>query len=229
MEDASTWKGIETVTGKRFIIIGAPGSGKGTLAARIAAKLGLRHLSTGDLLREAVAEGTGIGRKVEDYMNRGALVPDEIMVDLLREELETHGLENWILDGFPRTLHQAEILDAMLAGKETSVDRVFLIDLDTEIIVERLTGRRVCPVCNTIYNLVNEEFRPGVEGKCDRCGVDLIKRKDDEEETIRHRLAVYEKQTAPVIEHYRGIGVLETVNGAGRAETTSAEIIRLAT
>ncbi len=217
------------MAGKRFIIIGAPGSGKGTLAARIARELGLRHLSTGDLLREAVAQGTDIGRKAEDYMNRGALVPDEIMVELLREELETYGFEDWILDGFPRTLNQVEMLEAMLAEKETMVDRVFLIDLAPEIIVKRLTSRRVCPSCNAIYNLESEEFRPKVDGTCDKCGADLIKRKDDEEETIRRRLDVYEKQTAPVIEHYRGIGMLESVDGSGGAETTSAEIIRIAT
>ncbi len=217
------------MAGKHFIIVGAPGSGKGTLAARVAGELGLRHLSTGDLLREAVAQGTDIGRKAEDYMNRGALVPDEIMVELLREELETHGFEDWILDGFPRTLHQVEMLEAMLEEKETAVDRVFLIDLAPEIIVKRLTGRRVCPACNAIYNLESEEFRPRVEGKCDKCGADIIKRKDDDEETIRHRLDVYEKQTAPVIEHYRGIGVLEAVDGAGGVEKTSAEILRIAT
>jgi adenylate kinase len=216
------------VAGKRFIIIGAPGSGKGTLAARVAREFGLRHLSTGDLLREAVARGTDIGRKAEDYMNRGALVPDEIMVELLREELETHGFENWILDGFPRTLHQVEMLEAMLAERETAMDRVFLIELDPEIIVKRLTNRRVCPSCNAIYNLESEEFRPKVDGTCDRCGADLIKRKDDEEETIRHRLDVYEKQTAPVIEYYRGIGVLEAVDGSGGADQTSAELIRIA-
>jgi len=217
------------VAGRRFIIIGAPGSGKGTLAVRVARALGLRHLSTGDLLRESVSQETEIGRKAESYMNQGALVPDEIMVDLLRDELETHGFESWILDGFPRTLHQAEILEAMLSEKETSVDRVFLIDLDPEIIVERLTGRRVCPACNAIYNLASDEFRPQVDGTCDTCGAGLIKRKDDEEETIRRRLDVYDKQTAPVIEHYRAIGVLETVDGAGGADRTAAEILRIAT
>ena len=214
--------------GKRYIIIGAPGSGKGTLAVRIARELGLRHLSTGDLLREAVARGTDIGHKAEKYMNEGALVPDEIMVDILRGDLEVHGYENWILDGFPRTLHQAEILEGMLAEKEASIDSVFLIDLDSEAIVKRLTSRRVCPACNAIYNLLNEEFRPEVDGKCDGCGADLIKRKDDEEETIRHRLNVYEEQTAPVIEHYRAIGVLEMVDGAGGVDKTTAEILSIA-
>jgi adenylate kinase len=217
------------VAERHFIIIGAPGSGKGTLAARMAGKLGLRHLSTGDLLREAVTNKTDSGRRAEEYMNSGALVPDETIVDLLREELEKHGFGDWILDGFPRTLRQAEILAEMLAGKRANVDSVFLIELDPEIIVERLTSRRVCPVCNAIYNLASEEFRPAVEGKCDKDGADLIKRKDDEEETIRHRLNVYEKQTAPVVEHYRKLGLLQTVNGAGGAEKTSAELLRLAT
>lgn len=217
------------MAGKRFIIIGAPGSGKGTLASRVAAELGIRHLSTGDLLRDAVEKKTDIGRAAEDYMNRGALVPDETIVALLGEELETRGFDNWILDGFPRTLPQAEILESMLAEKGAAVDRVFLIDLDPEIIVKRLTSRRVCPSCNAIYNLASEEFRPKVDGKCDKCGADLIKRKDDEEETIRHRLDVYEKQTTPVIEHYRRSGVLTEVDGSGGADRTAAEIIRIAT
>jgi adenylate kinase len=217
------------VAGRRFIIIGPPGSGKGTLAVRVAGKLGLRHLSTGDLLREAVANKTEIGRKAETYMNRGALVPDEIIVDLLRENLEEHGFDGWILDGFPRTLHQAEILARTLEEKDLGVDRVFLVALDDETIVRRLTSRRVCPACNAVYNLENAQFRPAVDGKCDRCGADLVKRKDDEEATIRHRLDVYRNQTAPVIEYYRGLGALETIDGAGGADRTAAEILRVAT
>jgi adenylate kinase len=214
---------------KHFIIIGAPGSGKGTMAVRIAEKLGLRHLSTGDLLREAVTKQSELGRRAEEYMNSGALVPDEIIVELLHEELEEHGYGNWILDGFPRNLHQAEMLEKMLHENGADLDRVFLLDLDMEIIVLRLTNRRVCPVCNTIYNLVSPEFIPKVEGKCDKDGADLIRRKDDEEETIRNRLSVYEKQTAPVIEHFRELGLLETVDGAGGVENITAELIRLAT
>jgi adenylate kinase len=199
------------------------------MAVRIAEELGLRHLSTGDLLRDAVASRSEIGCKAEGYMDSGALVPDEIMVELLHEELESHGFGNWILDGFPRTLHQAGMLEKMLHENQADLNRVFLLELDTEIIVKRLTNRRMCPVCNAIYNLVSPEFIPAVEGKCDIDGADLIRRKDDEEETIRNRLSVYEKQTEPVIEHYRELGLLESVDGTGGADKISAEMIRLAT
>ncbi len=210
-------------------MLGAPGSGKGSAAVRIARRLGLRHLSTGDLLREAVANRTEYGRKAERYMNEGALVPDEIMLEIIHEELEEHGYGDWILDGFPRTLHQAEMLTDLLERNGAQIDGVFLMDVEEDEIIERLSSRRVCPACNAVYNVQNGDFRPKRDGICDRCGSNLIKRSDDEEWTIRNRLMIYEKQTLPVIEYYRQRGVLETMDGIGGAEYVVADVLRVAT
>lgn len=217
------------MAGKHYIMLGAPGSGKGSVAIRIAKRLGLRHLSTGDLLREAVTNKTEYGRKAEQYMNEGSLVPDEIMLEIIHEELEEHGYGDWILDGFPRTLHQAGMLTDLLEGNGAQIDGVFLIDVAEYVIIQRLSSRRVCPACNAVYNIQNEEFKPKKGGICDKCGSNLIKRSDDEEETIRNRLKIYEKQTMLVIEYYRERGVLETVNGVGGAVDVVADVLRVAT
>lgn len=210
-------------------MLGAPGSGKGSVATRIATRLALRHLSTGDLLREAVSNGTEYGGRAELYMNEGALVPDEIILEIIHEELEEHGYGDWILDGFPRTLHQAEILTDLLERNGAQIDGVFLIDVTEDTIIQRLSSRRVCPACNAVYNMQKEEFRPRKDGICDRCGSNLIKRADDEKETIHNRLVIYEKQTIPVIEYYRERGVLEMVSGGNGAEDVVAGVLRFAT
>jgi adenylate kinase len=211
--------------GLKVILLGPPGSGKGTQAARIAGELGIRHISTGDLLREAVKSGGGLGLKAEGYMHKGLLVPDEIMLGLIEEELGSLGSSGWVLDGYPRTLPQAEALSGMLAKREQSIDRVMLIDVDPEIIVRRLSSRRVCPQCNAVYNL--DTIQTAVAGVCDACGTELITRPDDEEETVRKRLEVYEKQTAPLIEYYRTHDDLVSINGAGEIEEINAEMIRM--
>lgn len=209
--------------GPRVILLGPPGSGKGTQADRFAEELGIRHISTGDLLREAVKSGTDLGRKAEGYMKKGLLVPDEVMLGLIQEELGSLGSSGWVLDGYPRTLPQAEALSDMLGKRKQRIDKVLLIDVDPEIIVRRLSNRRVCPDCNAVYNL--DTLKPAVDGICDDCGAGLVKRPDDEEETVRRRLDVYMKQTAPLIEYYRENGDLVTVNGAGDIEEINADIL----
>jgi len=213
------------VKARHLVIIGPPGSGKGTQAIRVAGELGIKHLSTGDILREAVKEETELGLKAKSFMEQGALVPDELMLELIATELDKLDGKGWILDGYPRTLPQAEALEKMLDERGESIDKVLLIDVDPEVIVKRLTSRRVCPSCNAVYNL--ETLKPKVEGKCDRCGAELIIRPDDREETVRNRLKVYEEQTAPVVEFYRNKGNLVPVKGEGSIEEITAEILRV--
>jgi adenylate kinase len=208
-----------------IVILGPPGSGKGTQAARIAREFDLAHLSTGDMLRDAVARKTDVGLEAETYMKRGLLVPDEILFRLIGEALDAAKETGWIMDGFPRNLVQAEMLSSMLGERVETIDRVLDIDVDFELIVRRLSKRRVCPKCKAVYNL--DTIKTKVEGVCDVCGGTLVKRPDDEEETVRRRLAVYKEQTAPVIDYYRTRGDLVTVNGAGDIEEIFAEILRV--
>ena len=213
------------MAGLHIIILGAPGSGKGTQAARIAREHGLRHLSTGDMLRDAVARKTDLGAKAVDFMKRGFLVPDDVILELFGEALDSDDDRGWILDGFPRTLAQARALGTMLAARGETIDRVLNIEADPELIVKRLSNRRVCPKCKAVYNL--DTIKTKVPDRCDLCGSDLVKRPDDEEETVRRRLAVYEEQTAPLIDYYGRGGGLATVNGAGGIEEIFAEIVRV--
>lgn len=212
------------MAGQHIVILGAPGSGKGTQAARLAKEKGLRHLSTGDMLRDAVARKTEIGRRAEDYMKKGLLGPDEIIFALMREGLAAAAESGWILDGFPRTLAQAEELDRMLAERRERIDRVINIAVDPDVIVRRLANRRVCPKCRAVYNL--DTIKTKVPGRCDVCGAGIVKRPDDEEATVRKRLDVYHEQTAPVIEFYEKRDGFVAVDGAGGIEGIYAEILR---
>lgn len=213
------------MAGRHIVILGPPGSGKGTQAVRIAQELGLEHLSTGDVLRRAVANKTPLGEKAGGFMKQGLLVPDEVMLGLIQEELDRLGDTGWILDGFPRTLAQAEALDGQLEERAVKIDTVLLIEVDPDEIVARLTARRICPSCNTVYNLATISTRePGV---CDKCSEKLVSRPDDDEETIRRRLDVYDEQTKPVIDFYRQRGGLVAVKGAGGIDEITAEIFRL--
>lgn len=213
------------MAGMHVVILGPPGSGKGTQASRIAKAKGLAHLSTGDMLRDAVARKTELGVTAEGYMKKGLLVPDEIIFGLVREALDANAGRGWILDGFPRSLAQAETLARMLEERGEKIDRVLNIDVDPELIVRRLSNRRVCPACKAVYNL--DTIQTKVPGRCDACGGTLVKRPDDEEATVRMRLEVYAKQTAPVIDFYAKRGGLATVNGAGGIEEIFAEILRV--
>jgi len=208
-----------------IVILGPPGSGKGTQAARIARELGIAHLSTGDMLRDAVARTTDLGVEAETYMKRGLLVSDEIIFGLIGTALDAAGDAGWIMDGFPRNLVQAEMLVKMLEERGEKIDYVLDIDVDSELIVRRLSKRRVCPACKAVYNL--DSIKTRAAGVCDACGGAVVKRADDEEDTVRRRLAVYKEQTAPVIDFFRTRGGLVTVNGAGNIEEIFAEIRRV--
>ncbi len=181
-----------------LIFLGPPGAGKGTQAKRLSQELGLLHISTGDMLREAVKKCTPLGRKAKEYMDRGELVPDELMVAMIEEVMpEGSGV---ILDGFPRTTVQAQALEDMLGRYQREVSCVVLFDLEDEVIVERLSGRRICPKCGAVYHV--KYSPPKVDNLCDVCSTELIQREDDREEVIRRRLEVYRRQTAPLVEFY---------------------------
>jgi adenylate kinase len=187
-----------------LILLGAPGAGKGTQGALLADRFGLSRLSTGDLLRDAVRRGTPLGQRAKGYMDAGELVPDAVILDLVREVLvsEPKGSGGFLLDGFPRTLPQAEALDRLLADLGRPLDAVVVIDVPDEVLVQRLSGRRSCPNCGAVYNIYFEP--PREAGRCDRCGGALTERADDTAETVRHRLEVYRRQTEPLVDYYQG-------------------------
>ena len=208
----------------RFILFGPPGAGKGTQAKRLEEKLGTPQLSTGDMLRAARREGTALGKKAADYMDAGKLVPDEVVIGLIEERIESPDAKSgFLLDGFPRTIPQAEALDAMLAAKEQRIDRVVSIEVPDEDIVRRLSARRSCPVCGTVYHL--EHMPPKVEGTCDRDHAALVQREDDRPETILRRLEAFHAQTAPLKQLYLGRDLLVEVDGTKTPEEVSAEIL----
>lgn len=193
------------------ILFGPPGSGKGTQAERLREKRGMRHLSTGDLLRDAVAEGSELGRKVKGILAAGQLVSDDIILALMRDKIAAVGEEGWLLDGFPRTVGQAKGLDAQLEELGQKIDAIVVLNARRDAIIERLSGRRTCTKCKTVFHVkVN---RPRVEGTCDRCGGTLVQREDDRPETIAKRLDVYEAQTQPILAHYRGMVPMHEVDG----------------
>ncbi len=198
----------------RIILIGAPGSGKGTQAESIRQKYPIAHISTGDILRANVKAGTELGKNARVYMESGRLVPDEVIVAMVESRLrEPDCRDGFLLDGFPRTKTQAEALDQILNKLGISLDAVVQLDVDDEVVVQRLTTRRVCKSCGEIYNIV---FKPAkIEGICDKCGGEVIQRSDDTESVIRNRLTVFHEQTAPLIDHYRSKDILVTVDAAG--------------
>lgn len=198
----------------RMILLGAPGAGKGTQAKMLIAKLGIPQISTGDILRAAVKEGTPLGLEAKGHMDRGGLVPDSVVIGIIRERIQEDDCrQGYILDGFPRTIGQAEALDAMLADMDSAIDAVVSLKADEEELVRRLTGRRTCRKCGFGYHVV---FKPSSrEGVCDECGGELYQRDDDKEEPIRQRLAVYREQTSPLIDYYGSKGALKEVDGLG--------------
>lgn len=201
----------------RIVFLGAPGSGKGTQAQRLMADRGIVQISTGDLLRDAVSRGTELGQRAKAAMDAGELVSDEIVLGMIRQRLEQPDAANgFVLDGFPRNLAQAAALESLLAGIGQPLDGAVLIDVDFEILMKRLTGRRTCSLTGKLLNVY---FSPQAElDACTSAGGELIQRADDNEETIGKRLAVYREQTAPLIEHYRSAGLLRTVNGVGTTD-----------
>jgi adenylate kinase len=190
-----------------LLLLGAPGAGKGTQGALIAERYGIRKISTGDLLREAVAKGTPLGQTAKSYMDAGELVPDEVMLGLIREELTGKGADpeaarGFILDGFPRTLRQAEGLDRLLDEIGRPLDAVVVVSVPDDVLIRRLSGRRTCARCGAVYNVFLDP--PEVPGVCDRCGGELVERADDAAATVRRRLEVYREMTEPLIAYYEG-------------------------
>ncbi|HNQ69958.1 adenylate kinase [Mesotoga prima] len=207
------------------ILMGPPGAGKGTQAKRIAQIFKIPHISTGDMLREAVAAGNDLGLKVKEIMDKGLLVPDDLMIDLVRERLSREDTRNgFILDGFPRTVEQAAALDEMLEDLGRKIDVALLVNADEEEVVKRISSRRVCPECGKVYNLLT--IRPKVEGRCDNDGAELIQRDDDMPETVRARYRVYLEKTKPVIQYYSSnkSQFLE-VDGTGEIDVVTDKIV----
>lgn len=208
----------------KIIMLGAPGAGKGTQAKKIADKYQIPHISTGDIFRANIKNGTELGKKAKTYMDQGLLVPDELVVDLVVDRLGQEDCANGcVLDGFPRTIPQAESLDAALAAKGESIDYAIDVDVPDENIINRMSGRRACVACGATYHIVHIPTK--VEGICDRCGEALILRDDDKPETVKKRLDVYHEQTQPLIDYYTSKNVLKTVDGTQDMEAVFQAIV----
>ncbi len=209
-----------------IVFLGPPGAGKGTQAKRIAEKYGIPQISTGDMFREHLSKGTELGQKAKEYMDKGALVPDEIVLGMVEERLKQPDCEKgFILDGFPRTVPQAEALDKLLEKLGKKIDYAILIDVPDEELVKRLTGRRTCKKCGMMYHVMFKP--PKEEGKCDVCGGELYQRADDNEETVRNRLKVYHEQTEPIIAYYEKKGVLHRIDGMGSIDEIFNRIVQV--
>ena len=210
----------------KIIMLGAPGAGKGTQAKKIAAKYAIPHISTGDIFRANIKNNTELGQKAKGYMDAGQLVPDELVVDLVVDRIkEKDCFKGFILDGFPRTIPQAEALDYALNNQNEKIDYAINVDVPDENIINRMSGRRACVGCGATYHI---QFNPTkVEGICDACGEKLILRDDDKPETVKNRLSVYHEQTQPLIEYYSGKGVLKEVDGTQPMDDVFAAIVKI--
>ena len=210
----------------KIIMLGAPGAGKGTQAKQIAAKYDIPHISTGDIFRANIKNGTELGKKAKTYMDQGALVPDELTCDLVVNRIQQEDCKNgFVLDGFPRTIPQAEALDAALKNLNQTMDYAIDVDVPDDNIVNRMGGRRACVNCGATYHI---QFNPTkVEGKCDACGNDLVIRDDDKPETVLKRLTTYHEQTQPLIEYYSKQGILKSVDGTQPMDDVFAAIVAI--
>lgn len=198
----------------RLVLLGAPGAGKGTQAKMLIDKCDIPQISTGDLLRAAVKEGTELGKEAKGHMDSGALVPDSVVLGMMKERLsEDDTKKGYILDGFPRNTAQAEALDTMLSDMGMAIENALSVDVPFESLIKRLTGRRTCKDCGQMFNIFFSA--PKADGICDKCGGELFQRADDKEDTIKTRLEVYEDQTAPLIDYYSGKNILKRVDGTG--------------
>lgn len=208
-----------------IVLLGAPGSGKGTQAKKISAHFSIPQVSTGDMLREAVKNGTEMGRKAKTYMDQGGLVPDDVVIGIVRERLAAPDCrDGFILDGFPRTIPQAEALDRVVRELGKEITTVLSLEVDESALMERLCGRRTCLGCGAMYHVTFNP--PRVEGKCDKCGGDLVQRDDDKEATIRARLANYKKSTEPLIGYYDGTGKIRSVQASGEIDAIYNTIMK---
>lgn len=207
----------------KIIMLGAPGAGKGTQAKQIAGKYSIPHISTGDIFRANIKNGTDLGKKAKEYMDQGLLVPDELTCDLVMDRIQQDDCVNgFVLDGFPRTIPQAEALDAALEKIGQHMDYAIDVDVPDENIVNRMSGRRACLDCGATYHVVS--LPPKTEGKCDHCGSDLVLREDDKPETVQKRLSVYHDQTQPLIDYYKKQGILKSVDGTQPMEAVFTAI-----
>lgn len=210
----------------KIIMLGAPGAGKGTQAKKIAAKYGIPHISTGDIFRANIKNGTELGTKAKVYMDQGLLVPDELVVDLVVDRFKAPDCEKgYVLDGFPRTIPQAEALDEALAKNNDKVEYAIDIDVPDTNIISRMSGRRACVNCGGTYHIVT--IPPKKEGICDVCGGELILREDDKPETVEKRLKVYHEQTQPLIDYYKNKGILKSVDGTKDLEDVFANVVKI--
>ncbi|MBI4778112.1 adenylate kinase [Candidatus Desantisbacteria bacterium] len=208
----------------RLIFLGAPGSGKGTQASRLSERFGIPQISTGDILREAVTNKTELGIKAKEFMDKGELVSDDVIIGIIRDRvIQTDCGNGFILDGFPRTIVQAASFDKMTGEKNIPIDVVLLLDVNEEMVVRRLCGRIVCPECNVNYHL---EFNPPAKkGICSKCGGKLYHRPDDEEDVVRRRLKIYKETTEPLIEYYQQKGLLRVINGEAEIDEIFKQLV----
>ena len=210
----------------KIIMLGAPGAGKGTQAQMIAEKYSIPHISTGDIFRANIKNGTELGKKAKEYMDKGLLVPDELTVQLLLDRVANDDCKNgYVLDGFPRTIPQADVLDAELTKLGDKVDFAVNVDVPDENIVRRMSGRRACLKCGATYHI--EHIPPKVDGICDKCGSELVLRDDDKPETVQNRLSVYREQTQPLIEYYDKKQILKTVDGTKDMQEVFSDIVNI--
>ena len=210
----------------KIIMLGAPGAGKGTQAKKIAAKYGIPHISTGDIFRANIKNGTELGKKAKTYMDQGMLVPDDLTVDLVTDRIHKDDCKNgYVLDGFPRTIPQAEALDKALSAMNEKLDHAIEVNVPDENIVKRMSGRRACLNCGATYHVVHAPTK--VENICDMCGGELILRDDDKPETVLKRLGIYHNQTKPLIDYYKEEGILTTIDGPAALEDVFKAIIAI--
>lgn len=207
-------------------MLGAPGAGKGTQAKMIAEKFGIPHISTGDIFRANIKNGTELGKKAKEFMDKGQLVPDELTVEILLDRVANDDCKNgYVLDGFPRTIPQADVLDKELTKLGDKVDFAINVDVPDENIVRRMSGRRACLKCGATYHI--EHIPPKTEGICDKCGSELVQRDDDKPETVQNRLSVYHEQTQPLIEYYDKKNILKSVDGTKDMQEVFSDIVNI--
>ena len=210
----------------KIIMLGAPGAGKGTQAQMIADKFNIPHISTGDIFRANIKNGTELGKKAKEFMDKGLLVPDELTVQLLLDRVANDDCKNgYVLDGFPRTIPQADVLDSELTKLGDKVDFAVNVDVPDENIVRRMSGRRACLKCGATYHI--EHIPPKTEGICDKCGSELVQREDDKPETVQNRLSVYHEQTQPLIDYYDKKNILKTVDGTKDMQEVFNDIVNI--
>lgn len=210
----------------KIIMLGAPGAGKGTQAKQIAAKYEIPHISTGDIFRANIKEGTALGMEAKSYMDKGQLVPDELTVKILLDRVSNDDCKNgYVLDGFPRTIPQADVLDKAVSELNDKIDYAINVDVKDDNIIRRMSGRRACLNCGATYHIVN--VPPKKEGICDTCGSELVIRDDDKEETVKARLLAYHEQTQPLIDYYNNKGILKEVDGTKDMNDVFADIVNI--